>query len=91
LYQRDKEASATLVLGEALLRQERVAEARPVLERAVRLHRAIYDPEQSPSLADAWRALAACRHTQGEIGAAADASREASRIEKMAGIRQVGG
>ena len=52
-YQRDHEANATLVLGKALLRQQRAAEARPVLERAVTLHRAIYDPEQSPLLADA--------------------------------------
>jgi serine/threonine-protein kinase len=89
-YQRDQEASATLVLGKALLRQQRAAEARPVLERAVTLHRAIYDPEQSPSLADAWRALAACRQTQGDTRAAADAAREASRIEERAGIRRVG-
>ena len=53
-YRRDHEARATLLLGNALLRQQRPAEARPLLELAVRLHRAIYDPEQSHLLADAW-------------------------------------
>jgi eukaryotic-like serine/threonine-protein kinase len=89
-YQRDDEALATLLLGKALLRQKRAGEARPILERAVTLHRAVYDPEQSPLLADAWRALAACRQIQGDTRAAADAAREASRIEEAAGIRRVG-
>ena len=88
-YQRDQEASATLVLGKALLRQQRTAEASPVLERAVTMHRAIYDPDQSPLLSEAWRALAACREDQGAVRAAADAAREAGRIEAAAGIRRL--
>jgi serine/threonine-protein kinase len=57
-YQRDHEASATLVLGQALLRQKKTAAAQPVLEEAVRLHRLIYDPASSPAVAEALRALA---------------------------------
>ncbi|MEO6280650.1 serine/threonine-protein kinase [Roseateles sp.] len=80
-YQRHHEARATLVLGKALMLQQRVDEARPLLERAVTLHRAIYDPQHSSVLADAWRTLAACRKAQGDTRAAAEATREASRID----------
>lgn len=57
-YQRDHEARATLVLGQALLQQQQAAEAAPVLRESVRLHRLIYDPAQSPLLAEALTALA---------------------------------
>ncbi|MDY0744204.1 protein kinase [Paucibacter sp. R3-3] len=56
-YRRDHEARATLLLGQALLQQHRAAEARPVLQEAVRLHRLIYDPASSPLLVEAQAAL----------------------------------
>ncbi len=65
-YQRDQEAIATRVLGQALLAQRRVAEARPVLEHAVALHRAEYDEKLSLALAETLRALAECRRALGD-------------------------
>jgi len=65
-YQRDAEAIATRVLGKALLAQHRAAEARPVLEHAVALHRAEYDETLSPALAETLIALADCKHALGE-------------------------
>ena len=57
-YQRDNQALATLVLGQALLQQRKAAAAEPVLQETVRLHRLIYDPAQSPAVAEALGALA---------------------------------
>ncbi|HSI51702.1 MAG TPA: protein kinase [Ideonella sp.] len=65
-YQREHEALATLVLGQALLAQQHPAEARPVLEQAVKLHRAEYDAEHSLALADALHTLADCQRALGE-------------------------
>jgi len=78
-FQRDHEARATLVLGRALLREQRAAEARPVLEQAVALHRALVDTQRSPALADALAALADGLRALGDRGAAA-ADAEARRI-----------
>ncbi len=78
-YQRDFEARATLVLGRALLRQQRAAEALPVLDKAVAQHRAVYDPDLSPAVADAWLALAQARRALGDPRAA-DADKEALKI-----------
>jgi serine/threonine-protein kinase len=77
-YQRDHEATATLVLGQSLLAQRRFAEARPVLEQAVALHRAEYDEQRSPALAETLLALADCRHALGQPDA--DPRAEAGRI-----------
>jgi serine/threonine-protein kinase len=87
-YQRDREARATFVLGKALLLQQRVDEARPLLERAVSLHLAVYDPQHSRLLADAWRTLAACRKLQGDARGAAQAAREALRMDPRSGDRR---
>ena len=57
-YQRDNQALATLVLGQALLQQRKAAAAEPVLQETVRLHRLIYDPALSPAVAEALGALA---------------------------------
>ncbi|WP_067270890.1 serine/threonine-protein kinase [Mitsuaria sp. 7] len=57
-YQRDNQAIATLVLGQALLRQRKAEAAAPLLRDAVRLHRQLYDPALSLALADAIEALA---------------------------------
>jgi serine/threonine-protein kinase len=78
-YQRDYEARATLVIGRALLGQRRAAEALPVLEKAVELHRAEYDPDHSPAVAEAWLALAEARRALGD-SRAADAQEQARRI-----------
>ncbi|WP_431261658.1 hypothetical protein ACQ859_15265 [Roseateles chitinivorans] len=70
-YQRDNQAAATLVLGQALLRQHQAAAAEPVLQEAVRLHRLIYDPALSPAVADALDALAQAQralHKDAEAG-----------------------
>ena len=87
-YQQDREARATFVLGKALMLQQRVDEARPLLERAVSLHLAVYDPQHSRLLADAWRTLAACRKLQGDARGAAQATREAVRIDSRSGVRR---
>jgi len=79
-YQRDLEARATLVIGRALLRQHRPAEALPVLDKAVELHCAVYDPDHSPALAKAWLALAEARGALGDPRAG-DAQEQAHRIQ----------
>ncbi len=61
-YRRPQEARATLVLGRALLATGHPDEACPVLEHAVELHRAVFDPDHSGEVADAERARASCRH-----------------------------
>lgn len=78
-YKRDFEARAMLVLGRALLRQRRASEALPVLEKAVEMHRAVYDPDHSPAVAKAWLALAEARRALGDPRAA-DAQKQARRI-----------
>jgi len=82
-YQRDHEARATLVLGQALLAQHRAAEARPVLEQAVKLHRAEYDAARSLALADALHTLADCQRALGE--SANEALAEEKRIRATHG------
>ncbi|HEY1398046.1 serine/threonine-protein kinase [Roseateles sp.] len=57
-YQRDNQALATLVLGQALLQQRKAEAALPLLQEAVRLHRLLYDPALSPEVAQALSALA---------------------------------
>ncbi|HSI51363.1 MAG TPA: protein kinase [Ideonella sp.] len=59
-YQRDKEARATLIVGRALLGNGQVKDAVPVLERAVAMYSALFDPA-SPELAEAARILAQSR------------------------------
>jgi len=66
-YQRDLQARATLVLGRALLRQQRAEEALPVLDQAVALHRAVYDPDHSPAVAEARLALATAKEQARRI------------------------
>ena len=88
-YERDREARATLMLGKALMLQQRFDESRPLLERAVTQHLAVYDPQHSRLLAEAWRALAACRKVQGDARGAAQAAREAVRIDPGSGDRRV--
>ncbi|MFX1681896.1 protein kinase [Mitsuaria sp. CC2] len=63
-YQRDHEATAMLVLGQALLQQQKASEAEPVLQEAVRLHQRIYDPAMSPAVAEALSALAQVQRQQ---------------------------
>ena len=55
-FERDAEARLTAVRGEALLRENRAAEALPVLEKALALHLAQYDPH-SPATAKVRLAL----------------------------------
>jgi hypothetical protein len=50
-FARDVEAQMTAVLGQALRQEDRVAEALPVLQKAVALHLAQYDPANSPAIA----------------------------------------
>ena len=57
-FERDAEARLTAVLGQALLHEDRVAEALPVLERALALHLAHFDPKHSPATAKVRLALA---------------------------------
>ncbi|WP_139826245.1 serine/threonine-protein kinase [Derxia lacustris] len=83
-FERDHEARATLVLGQALLRQQRAAEAQPVLEQAVARWRALVDNRRSPALAEALAALADARRALGERSAAAAAEDEARRIRQRA-------
>jgi len=64
-YQREHQARATLVLGQALLRDHQAVQALPVLERALALHRTVYDPDQSPSVVEAERSLADVRRALG--------------------------
>ena len=78
-YQRDHEALATLVLGQALLRQDHAAEALPVLARAVALHRTHFDAERSLALASALSALADCQRSLGEPASEALAQAQAIR------------
>ncbi|MBK1714252.1 protein kinase domain-containing protein [Rubrivivax gelatinosus] len=52
------EAQMTAVLGQALLREGRAAEALPVLQKSLTLHLVQYDPVHSPAVANARRALA---------------------------------
>jgi serine/threonine-protein kinase len=48
-FERDAEARLTAVRGEALLRENRAAEALPVLEKALALHLAQYDSNSPPT------------------------------------------
>ena len=73
-------ARATMVLGLALLRQGSAVRALPVLERALELHRTVYDPDHSLALADALLALAEGQHAAGDAAAAARSTVEARRI-----------
>ena len=57
-FKRDAEARLTAVQGHALLHEDRVAEALPVLERALALHLAHFDPKHSPATAKVRLALA---------------------------------
>ncbi len=57
-FERDAEARLTAVLGAALLHEGRVAEALLVLEKALALHVAQYDPARSPATAKVRLALA---------------------------------
>ncbi|WP_431286180.1 protein kinase domain-containing protein [Roseateles chitinivorans] len=79
-YQRDHEASATLVLGQALLQQQKAETAEPVLQEAVQLHRAIYDPALSPAVADALDALA---QAQRALRRDADADRSLEQVRAI--------
>jgi len=89
-YQRDHEALATLVLGQALLRQQRAAQARPVLERAVALHRAEYDDKLSLALAEALSALADARRALGESGSEERAQADRIRAAQTMSNRNAG-
>ena len=84
-YQRDHEASATQVLGQALLQQQKAEAAEPVLQDAVRLHRLIYDPALSPAVADALSALA---QAQRALRRNAEADRS---LEQVRAIRAAQG
>ena len=80
-YQRDHEARATLVLGKAMLAQDRARDALPVLDRAAAQYRALYAP-LAPALADALRAQAeahaeAARHPVEDAAANAKANPKA--------------
>ena len=55
-FERDAEARLTAARGQALLQEGRVAEALPVLERALALHQAQYDP-RSPATSRVREAL----------------------------------
>jgi serine/threonine-protein kinase len=57
-FSRDVEAQMTAVLGQALLRDDRVADALPVLQKALALHLDEYDPTHSPATATVRLALA---------------------------------
>ena len=61
----DAEAQLTTVLGQALLRDERVAEALPVLEKSLALNLAEYDPVHSPAIATVRVALEEARRRAG--------------------------
>ena len=84
-YQRDHEASATQVLGQALLQQQKAEAAEPELQDAVRLHRLIYDPALSPAVADALSALA---QAQRALRRNAEADRS---LEQVRAIRAAQG
>ena len=64
-FAHDPEACLTAVLGEALLRENRVAEALPVLRKSLALQLAQYDPSRSPAVANARLALAKAQHRAG--------------------------
>jgi tetratricopeptide (TPR) repeat protein len=84
-YQRDQEALATRVLGQALLQQQQAAAAAPVLREAVRLHRLIYDPALSPAVADA---LAALAQAERALHNDAEATRLLAQVRTMRAAQQ---
>ncbi|RZL35488.1 MAG: serine/threonine protein kinase [Rubrivivax sp.] len=57
-FARHAQARLTAVLGEALLKEDRYAEALPVLQKSLALHLAQYDTVHSPAVAYARLALA---------------------------------
>lgn len=61
----DTEARLTAVLGEALLRDGRITEALPVLQKSLALHLEQYDPVHSPAVATARLALAQAQRRAG--------------------------
>jgi serine/threonine-protein kinase len=65
LYFKRFEAPAALQEGKGLLLTHHPAEALPLLQRAVQLGSEVYDPHQSPALADSKIALAKCLLTLG--------------------------
>ena len=74
------EAQATLVLGRSLVRLGDAAAALPVLEQALVLSRAAFDPERSFAVAEAWVALAQCQRDLGDRAASARSLAAAKRI-----------
>jgi eukaryotic-like serine/threonine-protein kinase len=60
-FEGDAEARLTAVLGAALLREGRASEALPVLDKALALHVAQYDPARSPATAKVRLLLAEAR------------------------------
>ncbi|CAN5470601.1 hypothetical protein BH11PSE9_BH11PSE9_06270 [soil metagenome] len=67
-FERDAEARLNAVLGEALLHEDRVAEALPVLRKALALHLAQYDPERSPAVAKVRLAEAEAQRREAYFG-----------------------
>ncbi|MEO7117180.1 MAG: serine/threonine-protein kinase [Caldimonas sp.] len=66
-FTRDVEARMTAVLGQALLREDRVAEALPVLQTALALHLTEYDPTHSPAIAKVRLALAEAQRRAEQV------------------------
>ena len=85
------EARMTAVLGEALLRQERVAEALPVLQEALKLHLMRYDPTRSGATAKVRLALAEAKRRVTSAVSAVDAPRLPSDSRRPAGHRTEAG
>ena len=56
----------TAVTGVSLLRENRVAEAMPLLQQAVTLHLAEYDPAHSPAIAKVRLELAEAQRRAGD-------------------------
>ncbi len=77
------QAQATLVLGRALVDQGRAAPALPVLQQALALARATFDPERALAVADAWIALAQCQRALGDSAASARSLAAASKIHAV--------
>ncbi len=55
------EARAQLIRGKALMRLVGASGACPVLQRSLQLHRAAFDPDRSPEVADAVQSYKACK------------------------------
>ena len=62
---RDAQARLTAVLGQALLNENRAAQALPVLEKALALYLAEYDPLHHPAVAKIRLALAEAKRREG--------------------------